>query len=142
MLTIEWLDFFILILATFRLTHLIVFDEITSFIRKPFLTATIQENASGQLEEIIEIKGSGLRHFIGSLLSCYWCVGFWCSVITVLIYYYLPAAFPLLLLFAVAGAAALISARAYAYAKSLRLKTESRFTISFMASTDCHFISF
>ncbi|MDQ7862784.1 DUF1360 domain-containing protein [Peribacillus frigoritolerans] len=39
------LIFFILILATFRLTHLIVFDEITSFIRKPFLTATIQENA-------------------------------------------------------------------------------------------------
>ena len=111
MLVIEWLDFFILILATFRLTHLIVFDEITSFIRKPFLTATIQENASGQLEEIIEIKGSGLRHFIGSLLSCYWCVGFWCSLITVLTYYYFPAAFPILLVFAVAGAAAFIESK-------------------------------
>ncbi|MDQ7862783.1 DUF1360 domain-containing protein [Peribacillus frigoritolerans] len=49
---------------------------------------------TGQLEEIIEIKGSGIRHFIGSLLSCYWCVGFWCSLITVLIYYYFPAVFP------------------------------------------------
>ncbi|MGG3479648.1 DUF1360 domain-containing protein [Peribacillus frigoritolerans] len=111
MLVIEWLDFFILIMATFRLTHLIVFDEITSFIRKPFLTATIQENASGQLEEIIEIKGSGLRHFIGSLLSCYWCVGFWCSLISVLTYYYFPAAFPILLVLAVAGAAAFIESK-------------------------------
>jgi hypothetical protein len=110
-LVIEWLDFIILILATFRLTHLIVFDEITSFIRKPFLTATIQENASGQLEEIIEIKGSGLRHFIGSLLSCYWCVGFWSSLITVLFYYYFPAAFPIILIFAVAGAAAFIESK-------------------------------
>jgi CRISPR/Cas system CSM-associated protein Csm4 (group 5 of RAMP superfamily) len=53
-LAIKWLDFIILILATFRLTHLIVFDEITSFIRKPFLTATIKENASGQLEKSLK----------------------------------------------------------------------------------------
>ncbi|MEB2628190.1 DUF1360 domain-containing protein [Peribacillus frigoritolerans] len=111
MFAIEWLDFFILILATFRLTHLIVFDEITSFIRKPFLTATVQENASGQLEEIIEVKGSGLRHFIGSLLSCYWCVGFWCSLITVLTYYIIPAVFPVIVVFAVAGAAAFIESK-------------------------------
>ncbi len=34
---ISWLTFTMLILASYRLTHLIVFDKITEFIRKPFM---------------------------------------------------------------------------------------------------------
>ncbi len=37
-LELTWMAFIMLILASYRLTHLIVFDKITEFIRKPFLT--------------------------------------------------------------------------------------------------------
>lgn len=111
MFYVDWIDLFIVILATFRLTHLIVFDRMASFIRKPFISVTIVENDSGQLEENIEIKGTGVRHFIGSLLSCFWCVGFWCSLAVVFIYFYFPITFPFFLVLAVAGAAAVIESK-------------------------------
>ena len=111
MFHIYWFDLFIIILASFRLTHLIVFDKITSFIREPFFSVTIVEDASGQLEENIEIKGTGIRHFIGSLLSCYWCTGLWSSLFVVIIYSYFPITFPIFLVLAVAGAAAIIESK-------------------------------
>lgn len=111
MFHINWIDLFIIILASFRLTHLLVFDQITSFIREPFISVTIVENASGHLEENIEIKGTGIRHFIGSLLSCYWCTGLWISLFVVLVYSYFPVTFPFFLVLAVAGAAAIIESK-------------------------------
>ncbi|MED4206747.1 DUF1360 domain-containing protein [Neobacillus mesonae] len=111
MIHIDWIDLVVLILATYRLTHLIVFDQITSFIRKPFLEVTIIEHDDGQLEETIEIKGTGIRHFIGSLISCYWCSGIWVSVIVVTTFYLFPESLLVFLILAVAGAAALIEAK-------------------------------
>ncbi|MFK2824585.1 DUF1360 domain-containing protein [Bacillus sp. B190/17] len=111
MTTIDWFDFIILSLASFRLTHFIVFDEITSFIRRPFMNEIFKEDSSGNIETYIEIKGTGLRSWIGKLLSCYWCTGFWCSLGVVLSYIYLPFTFPVILVFAVAGVAALIESK-------------------------------
>ncbi|MFB9759824.1 DUF1360 domain-containing protein [Ectobacillus funiculus] len=111
MFHVEWIDFVILILASFRLTRLIVFDEITAFIRAPFFAVTVKEGLSGQMEQVIEIKGKGLRYFIGSLLSCYWCVGFWCSLTVVIVYFCYPVTFPVFLVLAVAGAAAVIESK-------------------------------
>ena len=111
MFQVTWIDLIIIILASFRFTHLVVFDDITSFIRKPFITTSIVKNASGDLEQNIEIKGTGLRHFIGSILSCYWCSGIWCSLLVVLIYFYFPVTFPLFLILAVAGGAAIIESK-------------------------------
>ncbi|MDS9471060.1 DUF1360 domain-containing protein [Sporosarcina pasteurii] len=108
MTSINWLDFFILIFASFRITHFIVFDEITAFIRMPFISEVFKEDSSGNMEKYIEIKGAGLRAWIGKLLSCYWCTGFWSALGVVLIFIYFPIAFPILLVFAVAGAAAIL----------------------------------
>lgn len=36
-LELTWMSFIMIILASYRLIHLIVFDKITEFIRKPFL---------------------------------------------------------------------------------------------------------
>jgi hypothetical protein len=105
---ISWIHLFVLILATFRLTHLIVYDKITAFIRRPFIEASGELDENGGPRQTIYIKGSGLKHWIGSLLSCHWCAGIWCSIIVILVYMYLPAAFPALIILAVAGAAALI----------------------------------
>ncbi|TLS37468.1 DUF1360 domain-containing protein [Pseudalkalibacillus caeni] len=111
MFDINWLDLIIIILASYRLTHLIVFDEITSFIRSPFVSISYNEDASGQMIQNIEIKGSGLRYWIGLLLSCYWCVGIWSSTALVLLYLFCPLTFPILLILAVAGAAAFIESK-------------------------------
>ncbi|PTX60328.1 uncharacterized protein DUF1360 [Melghirimyces profundicolus] len=110
---ISWLQLTILILASFRLTHLIVFDEITSFLRDPFLTVTYEPDESGQEVRKIEIKGEGWRYWAGSLLSCHWCMGIWSSLLLVALHLWVPASFPLLLALAVAGAAAFIESRVY-----------------------------
>jgi len=113
MIHISWIDLTILILASFRLTHLIVFDEITSFLRNPFFTTTYDTDTTGQLVRNIHLKGTGIRKWIGQLLSCYWCVGIWTAAVTVGFYVYVPAAFPVLLVLAIAGAAAVIETRMY-----------------------------
>ncbi len=111
MFDIAWMDFLILILASFRLTHLLVFDEIASFIRKPFITVIFEEDELGRKEETLQIKGTGIRHFIGSMLSCYWCTGVWVSLGVVFLYFYIPVLYPLFIVLAVAGAAAIIESK-------------------------------
>ncbi|MFC0561968.1 DUF1360 domain-containing protein [Halalkalibacter alkalisediminis] len=111
MLELNWINLVVLILASYRLTRLIVFDEITSFIRKPFITVTYEENEAGQLVESIEFKGKGLRYWIGVLLSCHWCVGIWSAFCMVIIYQFIPALHLILVVLAVAGAAAFLQSR-------------------------------
>ncbi|WP_054949686.1 DUF1360 domain-containing protein [Numidum massiliense] len=113
MLDISWLHLTVLVLASFRLTHLIVFDEITSFLRAPFLSVTYEPDDTGQIVRKIDIKGRGWRYKVGLILSCHWCVGVWSSLFTVALYALLPASFPLLVVLAVAGAAAVIESRLY-----------------------------
>ncbi|GED13650.1 DUF1360 domain-containing protein [Aneurinibacillus migulanus] len=108
---LSWLHLVVLVLASFRLTHFIVFDEIASFIRTPFLTTTHEEDANGQMIQQIEVKGTGLRRWIGKLLSCYWCVGIWSSILVVALYWFFPGSFIFLLILAVAGAAAVIETK-------------------------------
>ncbi|MBA4494342.1 DUF1360 domain-containing protein [Paenactinomyces guangxiensis] len=111
MFDISWLHLIILILASFRLTHLIVFDEIASFIREPFLSVTFEEDDSGQVRRQIDIKGSGWRYRIGFLLSCHWCIGIWSSLFIVALYWFLPASFTFILILGVAGAAAILESK-------------------------------
>ncbi|HZG79298.1 MAG TPA: DUF1360 domain-containing protein [Brevibacillus sp.] len=113
MFGISFLDLLILVLASFRLTHLIVFDEITAFIRKPFLSVSYDPDVSGQLVRNVEYKGTGLRRWIGSLLACHWCVGVWVAAVILLLYTYVPITYPLLLVLAIAGAAAVIETKMY-----------------------------
>ncbi|MDQ6422900.1 DUF1360 domain-containing protein [Paenibacillus sp. LHD-117] len=108
---ISWLHFVILVLAAFRLTRLIVFDQITSFIRKPFMSITVEHKEDGSMVERIELPASGIRSWIGYLLSCYWCSGIWVSLLVVALYWLVPQSYPLLVALAVAGAAALIESK-------------------------------
>ncbi len=109
MLEIDGWTFILIGLATFRLTRLIVFDRITEFIRKPFLEEFVEQNEQGQEETYIVPKGSGIRKWMGELLSCYWCTGIWVSFFWVLFYLFYPnVAVFLILIFALAGFAAII----------------------------------
>ncbi|MFH5777375.1 DUF1360 domain-containing protein [Heyndrickxia oleronia] len=105
----SWLLFFVFGLASFRLTRLIVFDKITSFIRKPFHEEIEISDDEGNIDTYIKIKGTGLRSWIGELLSCYWCSGIWCTLILYGLWWFIPqAAEPLIIILAVAGLAGII----------------------------------
>ncbi|MEW9669174.1 DUF1360 domain-containing protein [Ammoniphilus sp. 3BR4] len=108
---ISWLHLFILILASFRLTHLIVYDEITAFLRAPFLEERYETDEHGHMMRNVDIKGSGLRYVIGSLISCHWCMGIWSTTAVVLLYWLVPLSLPVLFILAVAGGAAIIASR-------------------------------
>lgn len=113
MIHLTWLELVILVLASFRLTRLIVYDEITSFLREPFFTVAYEDDGTGQVVRHVHLKGSGLRQWMGSLLSCHWCVGIWSSATVVGIHLLVPAAFPVLLILAVGGAAAVVETKLY-----------------------------
>ncbi|ALC92400.1 hypothetical protein AM500_23510 [Bacillus sp. FJAT-18017] len=71
---LSWLELIILILASYRLTHLIVFDKITEFLRKPFMKKKRIETAHGS-----EVKNVP-KNMFGYLLNCYWCAGIWSAI--------------------------------------------------------------
>nr|WP_089966027.1 DUF1360 domain-containing protein [Lihuaxuella thermophila] len=106
---ISWLHFVMLVLASYRLTHLIMYDQITAFLRDPFVTITLEEDESGKVVPNVEIKGTGWRYWVGVMLSCHWCTGIWSSLALVALYGLLPGSFPLIVILAVAGTAGILS---------------------------------
>lgn len=105
----QTLDFLLLSLASFRLTRLIVYDKITAFLREPFFDEVEEKNEKGEVEIYIIPKKSGLRGWIGELLSCYWCTGIWVATFIVAIVYFFPYwSSPIIAVLAVAGLASLI----------------------------------
>ncbi|MEH7456472.1 DUF1360 domain-containing protein [Bacillus sp. JJ1127] len=109
MLFTSWLMFFIFACAAFRLTRLIVYDKITSFLRRPFIEEVQINEPDGTVSIYTKVKGKGLKKWIGELLSCYWCTGVWVSAFLLLLYKLVPkVAEPFILLLAIAGAAAII----------------------------------
>lgn len=68
------LDILMVGIATHKVSRLISKDKVTAFARAPF--TRYQEPAGhGELEE--EPRGEGLRHAIGELLVCPYCIGQW-----------------------------------------------------------------
>lgn len=110
-LIIHIFDFFLLVLASFRLTRLVIYDTITEFIRRPFFTVVEEELPDGTTESFFQVEGSGIRYWMGQLLSCYWCLGIWCSAFLFLGYLWLPHfLMPIIMILAIAGSASLLEA--------------------------------
>src|SRR6266511_548093 len=65
------LDFAVLGAATFKVAHTLSHDEVTSFIRQPFVRG---EAHSGEGEEPVE---RGMEQAIGELVTCSRCAGTW-----------------------------------------------------------------
>jgi hypothetical protein len=106
---LTFLELFIISLASFRLTRLLVNDRITEFIRAPFFEEEIEMNEKGEQEIYYVPKKGRIVHFIGELLSCYWCTGIWSAAGVYLFYFFWPqVATPILVILAVAGIAAII----------------------------------
>ncbi|MFT4412443.1 DUF1360 domain-containing protein [Fredinandcohnia humi] len=104
-----WLEFSLFGLASFRLTRLLVFDKITSFIRKPFLHEYEETEPDGTTATYVDVKGKGLRAWIGELLSCYWCTGIWSSGFLYIAWILWPIGIEVLIsILGIAGLAAII----------------------------------
>ena len=100
---ITWMSYMMLILASYRLTHLIVFDKITEFIRKPFMKKIEIETDHGK--QVKEVPKS----LFGYLLNCYWCAGVWSAVVLGGSYLLIPKwASIVIFLLSIAGAQAII----------------------------------
>jgi Protein of unknown function (DUF1360) len=65
------LDFAVLGLATYKASRTIARDEVTSFLRQPFVEGVAKEGA----EEPIET--GDLRQAVGELVTCSRCIGTW-----------------------------------------------------------------
>lgn len=90
--SIPLFDFFMLTLATFRITRLLVHDLVMDFVRDQFADATY-----------------GLRLSMHDLLDCPWCTGAWVALFVGFAYFAIPLAWPLILIMAVAGFGTLLT---------------------------------
>lgn len=61
-------------IATHKLSRLITKDTVTAIVRAPFTTF---EEPSGDGEVKEEVRGTGLRHAAGELLTCPFCIAVW-----------------------------------------------------------------
>lgn len=99
----------IMVLATFRLTHLVVYDQITQFLRKPFLIEYMERDPQGRLAKVAVPRGTGLRRWIGQLVGCPWCLGVWSAAAVVAAHWAIPSwSLPILLVLAVSGGAVML----------------------------------
>jgi hypothetical protein len=95
---------FIMGLAAFRLTRLIVIDKITEFIRSPFFDEVEEDGVI-----YLQPKEEGMKKWIGTLLDCYWCTGVWVSAGLLAFYEIVPSiAIPFILTFAIAAIGSII----------------------------------
>ena len=67
-----WLDFAALSAATFKASRTIARDEVTSFIREPFVEGRAHEGRDEQ-----PVQTGGMEQAIGELVTCSRCVGTW-----------------------------------------------------------------
>jgi Protein of unknown function (DUF1360) len=65
------LDLVTLALATYKLSRTLARDEVTSFLRAPFVEGHAHEGGEEPLED------GGMRQAIGELVTCSRCVGTW-----------------------------------------------------------------
>lgn len=87
-------DFVLMTLATWRLTRLFVYDNITKFIREQFFD--VVKAGKGYTLEKPKV---GPRRTMADLLSCPWCIGVWAAAVVIFFYLITPyATYPVMLL--------------------------------------------
>ena len=91
-------EFILLSLATFRITHLFVYDSIFSSIKAPLYTEVV-------VDEEVYLSP---KNKLGEMLSCHWCTSVWVSLFLFLLFIYVPIiSSPFITVFAISGVACL-----------------------------------
>lgn len=92
-------DFSIIVLATFRLARLFVYDKITQFVRDWFLIRTVVDDGAGTGVIIRQKPMGGPGRTIADLLDCPWCFTIWAALAVSFLYFLTPFAwFPIFML--------------------------------------------
>ena len=102
-------DLLLIILATFRLTRLFVYDKITHFIRDVFQYAeeTYAQEGATYVEKVE--RGSGPLWVAYELLICPWCFSIWAALFVTYAYFIRTELFWLpILILAISGVATAI----------------------------------
>lgn len=87
-------DYVIMLLASWRLTRLFVYDSLTRFLREQFMDV-VKVGRGHRLET----PKSGPRRLLAELFACPWCMSIWTSTAVVFLYMLTAyAVFPLVLL--------------------------------------------
>ena len=87
-------DYIIMLLASWRLTRLFVYDSLTRFLREQFLDV-VKVGRGYKLEQ----PKSGPRRLLSELFTCPWCMSVWTSSFVVFLYMLTEyAVFPFVLL--------------------------------------------
>lgn len=87
-------DFVLMTLATWRLTRLFVYDNITKFIREQFWD--VVKVGKGYTLEKPKV---GPRRTMADLLTCPWCISVWAAAVVIFFYLVTPyATYPIMLL--------------------------------------------
>jgi hypothetical protein len=101
--TLTILDFMLMVLATFRLTRLFVYDKITAFFREQFFNVVETKNG------ITLVKPErGPRRTLADLLSCPWCFGMWAASTVAFFYLLTPYTFFVVLMLALGALGTLL----------------------------------
>lgn len=106
--TISWFDAILILLASFRLTRLFVYDHIMQFVRDWFLDKRETRDERGVLVLALVPPVRGPKKTLWHLSNCAWCAGLWFSMLVSFFYFLTPLAwFPIFVL-AIAGIATFV----------------------------------
>lgn len=105
--SIPLFDFILLILASFRITRLVVYDKITRFFRELFMDIRIEE-VDGIKTVVLTPAIRGIRGTLYDLLMCPWCIGIWSALIVTFCYFLFSWAWVVIFILAISGVSTLI----------------------------------
>jgi hypothetical protein len=71
---IAWGDLALITVATHKASRLLAKDSVTALVRAPF---TSYQEPAGEGEVNEKVNGHGLRHAVGELLTCPFCLSVW-----------------------------------------------------------------
>ncbi len=83
-------EFIILSLAVFRLTRLMVYDQVAQFIRDLWLDLREETRTDGVIMVHRTKPVKGFRRLMADLFGCPWCIGVWAALFSTLIYIFCP----------------------------------------------------
>lgn len=101
-------EFIILTLAVFRITRLLVYDQVAQFIRDLWLNLREEPRNDGVILVHRTKPNTGFRRLMADLFGCPWCVGVWVALGSTAVYLFFPWTWFFWLFMAMAGVSSFI----------------------------------
>jgi hypothetical protein len=127
--SISIFDLVLIVLATFRLTRLFVYDKITYFFRDLFFHSNEMYTEEGVTYFAKKERMHGPLRTVYELLTCPWCFSIWSAVVVTFFYFLTPLAWIPILILAISSMASVLQILANMVgwiAENEKLKATSR----------------